>query len=60
MRLFLILILVTAGACSGSTKKNIGYHIDAKPHKGTRQHNRDIVKPYWQCVDGVKNIICKD
>ena len=60
MRLLLILILLTAGACSGSTNKNIGYFIDQKPLKGSGKFNRDYVRPYWQCVEGIRNIKCKD
>ena len=36
------------------------YYVDDKPYKGTREFNRDYVRPYWQCVDMFKNIDCED
>ena len=60
MRLFLIIILLTAGACSPTPPSSQGYWIDDGPYRGTLRANRSNIRPYWQCVDDVKNILCRD
>ena len=34
--------------------------VDDKPYRGTREFNRDYVRPFWKCVDMFKNIECED
>ncbi len=55
---YLIIIFLLTSCKPGLT--NFGYYIDEKPLRGTGQFNKNNIRPYWQCVDGVKNIICKD
>ena len=40
--------------------ENLGYYVDDKPLRGTREYNRDHVRPFWQCVFNNMNIDCKE
>ena len=59
MKLLIVLSLLCV-SCSTSPLSSKGYYVDNKPYKGTREFNRDYVRPYWQCVDMFKNIECED
>ena len=46
-------------SCAAAPEK-VGYYVDYKPYKGTREFNREYVRPFWQCVFMNMNIDCKD
>ena len=56
----LILLTLLCFSCSPVPETKTGFYVDDKPYKGTRKHNRDYVRPYWQCVDMFKNIPCEE
>ena len=39
---------------------NMGYYVDDKPLRGTREYNCDHVRPFWQCVFMNMNIECEE
>ena len=47
-------------ASCAAAPENLGYYVDDKPYKGTREFNREYVRPFWQCVFMNMNIDCKD
>ena len=55
---FLIIIFLLTSCKPGLT--NFGYYIDEKPLRGTGQFNKNNIRPYWQCVEGIRNIKCED
>ena len=54
----LMVISFLVASCSAGPS-NIGYYVDDKPYKGTREFNREYVRPFWQCVFNNRNINCK-
>ena len=60
----LVLALFFLSACSTAAPKNerYGFWVDEHPWRGTRLDNRNIKKPYRQCVDklSMRNIMCKE
>jgi len=60
----LVLALFFLSACSTAAPKNerYGFWVDEHPWRGTRLDNRNIKKPYRQCVEklSMRNITCKE
>lgn len=47
-------------ASCAAAPENLGYYVDDKPFKGTREFNREYVRPFWQCVFNNMNIDCEE
>jgi len=58
MKSLMVLSFLVASCSGPSSSNNIGYHVSDKPLRGTREFNRDYVRPYWQCTDKIINISC--
>jgi len=56
MKLLILIFLLSSCAAA---PLNVGYYVDDKPYRGTREFNRDYVRPFWQCVFQNTNIDCK-
>jgi hypothetical protein len=56
MKLLILIFLLSSCAAA---PLNLGYYVDDKPFKGTREFNREYIRPYWQCVFQNMNINCK-
>ena len=57
----LILVCFLIASCSAAPKnERYGFNVDERPWRGSRLDNRDIKKPYRQCVEKItlKNIEC--
>tara|TARA_R100000750_G_C2267513_1_gene66153 strand:- start:32 stop:205 length:174 start_codon:yes stop_codon:yes gene_type:complete len=57
MKLLILIFLLSS--CAAAPEK-VGYYVDDKPYKGTREFNREYVRPFWQCVFMNTNIDCKE
>jgi len=56
MKLLILIFLLSSCAAA---PLNLGYYVDDKPYRGTREFNREYVRPFWQCVFQNTNIDCK-
>ena len=52
---FPLLILIVFSACTGNDTvfERLGYWVDEKPLRGTREATKFNKHPYWQCIENV-------
>ena len=50
-----LLILIVFSACTGNDTvfERLGYWVDEKPLRGTREATKFNKHPYWQCIEKV-------
>ena len=50
-----LLILIVFSACTGNDTvfERLGYWVDEKPLRGTREATKFNKHPYWQCIENV-------
>jgi len=57
---WLIIVFILSSCTTIASNEQYGFNVDEKPWRGSRLDNRDIKKPYRQCVEKItlKNIEC--
>ena len=49
----LFILAIVFSLCACSSIERLGYWVDDKPLRGTREANKFNKHPYWQCVGPV-------
>jgi len=47
----LFIVVIALSACTGIER--LGYWVDEKPLRGTRESTKFNKHPYWQCIENV-------